>query len=166
MNKYFFKIIVSLFVLSFSIFVSVSFVVRPVKVNDNAMYPAYKKDSYILVNVFNKTTSKISKGDVVVVKTNDGYKVRRIIALPRTKIKMVNDELYLSDNRAFEEYLNQEYMASKSHPFTKDFYAETGENEYFVMGDNRDDSFDSRNGMGVINKKDIISAGVFIGGDK
>ena len=166
MNKYFFKVLISLFVLSVSIYVAVSFVMRPVKINDNAMHPTYDNGDYILTNVFNKTTNRIEDGQVAVIKTDNSYVVRRIIAGPNSKIEMINNNLYVNGQRKYEEYLNQEYMANQQFPFTENFSLTTGENEYFVMGDNRVDSIDSRNSLGNINIKDIVSVGVFVGGGK
>lgn len=153
MNKYPFRLLISLFILSVSIFVAVTFVVRPVKINDDGMYPTYQKNDYILANVFNKTLNKITEGQIAVIKTDDGYVIRRIIACPNSKIEIINNKLYVNNEKAIENI-----------PLSN-ISVKTGDKEYFVMGDNKTNLLNSRDELTVISQNDIISVGVFAGGE-
>lgn len=86
--------------------------------------------------------------DVIVFKTNKENLIKRIIGIPGDKVKVQNNKLYIN-NKEIKE-------SDQVKGVTNDFDEVTvGEGEYFVMGDNRENSTDSRV-FGCIHKKDII----------
>ncbi|MEW8994317.1 signal peptidase I [Clostridium sp.] len=97
---------------------------------------------------------KIKRGDLVSIKSyNNGdrnYLLKRIIALPNETIKIQGNKIYIN-----EELLNEPY-AYYSEPSKDDFNFTVPSDGYFVMGDNRMDSFDSRI-LGAISKTSINS---------
>lgn len=168
MLKSLFKFIVSLVLVSSTVFFIITFVARPVKVNDDSMSPTFKKGDYVIVNIFNKTTNQIDREKVVLIKRDGSYTLKRIIATSSCTVKMENDRLYINNVEYAEPYLNQEMINNSSKPYTNDFTVTLGEDEYFVLGDNRQNSVDSRNGLGVIKESEIMSSGVihvFTGGE-
>ena len=89
------------------------------------------------------------KGDSMNPKYKNNDLIKRIIGLPNDKIKVENGKLYINNKEYLENYINS-YTASY------DFDEITlKDNEYFVMGDNRYNSYDSRN-FGTITKNNII----------
>lgn len=84
--------------------------------------------------------------------------VKRIIGLPGDSIKMKNDQLYINDKKVEEPYLKEYKQDTKESgvTLTGDFEVEVPTGKYFVMGDNRLNSLDSRNGMGMPSEDDII----------
>jgi signal peptidase I len=109
--------------------------------------------------------SSPKRGDIVVVKIDDpetGEKehwVKRILAAPGDTIECIQGQIYVNDELLDEsEYISPEYeqqMIDEFGAFNTNFDAVTlGEDEYFVMGDNREDSKDSRH-LGPIKVENI-----------
>lgn len=119
-------------------------------VSGNSMLPnVHDKE----VKSVNKMVKKYKRGDIVIVKNNrDQYlMIKRIIGLPGEKLDVIYDDVYINDKKLDEPYVNQSDEKS-------DFYIRNirlKENEYYVMGDNRNYSIDSRE-LGPLKKSDII----------
>ena len=111
-----------------------TFIMTPAVVDGLSMYDTLNDHDIVLINKIVMKTNNINRFDIVVLKNNeDGDKIiKRIIGLPGEKIE---------DNFKTNE--------------TTDFTAETKENEYFVLGDNRELSKDSRY-LGNFKKENII----------
>lgn len=100
-----------------------------------------------------KKDTPIARGDIVIVKTDDHYIIKRVIALPGETIQCLNGDVYINDEKLEEDYISTE---------TEDFEQVTLLNdEYFVMGDNRSNSKDSRE-IGPVTKDEIISKNIFV----
>lgn len=117
-----------------------TFVLRPLQVHGPSMYPTLEDGDPILTNVAAYLIFGVERFDVVVLKdevSGDQW-IKRIIGLPGETIKVENNELYINDELVEEPFLSQDAI-------TRDFEAVTiGEGQYFVMGDNRRNSLDSR----------------------
>lgn len=119
-------------------------------VNGNSMLPNVHDKEIKLVN---KMVKKYKRGDIVIVKNNRGQylMIKRIIGLPGERLDVIYDDVYINDKKLDESYVNQSDEKS-------DFYIRNirlKEDEYYVMGDNRNDSIDSRE-LGPLKKSDII----------
>lgn len=129
------------------------FIVEPVRVSGNSMYPTLKDNDIVLLNKFNKN---IKRFDIVVFQYGDKKLIKRVIGLPNEHIKYVNGILYINNEKIDDVDLKVE---------TDNFYLDDlgydkiPEGYYFVMGDNRTLSEDSRV-IGLISKKDIKGVGV------
>ena len=159
------KVIVIAFVIAF---ICSRLIVLPIQVEGNSMYPTLEDGEFGVSYVFKKQFLEIERGDIVVVhyKPADEYWVKRIIALPNETIYCKDDKIYIDGKVLDEPYLDQEYVESirKSQGyFTEDFEAVTlGDDEYFVMGDNRIASLDSRRLNEMFTIDDIRSASGFV----
>ena len=128
--------------------ISVAFVVvggllfmRPVKNEGSGMSPTINDGDRIF---FSRTAGKIERGEIVLFRyPNDPRKsfIKRIVALPGDTIRIDDSGgLYINDNLTAEPYLSADrHRTPRSLPLQT-----LKENEYFVMGDNRDASNDSR----------------------
>ena len=125
------------------------FVFNFILVKGDSMNPKYKNNDFMFLNKIIYKFTPIKRGDVVVLKYKNDDLIKRVIGLPKDKIKVENGKLYINNKEYKEDYINS-YTASE------DFDEVTiKNNEYFVMGDNRYNSYDSRR-FGPINKKDIM----------
>lgn len=130
-----------------------SFVITPVRVSGSSMYPTLKDGDIVLLKKYDKN---IERFDIVVCNYNDSKIIKRVIGLPGETIKYVNGFLYINNQKIEDISLNVE---------TDDFYLEDlgyeiiPEDYYFVLGDNRGISKDSRI-IGLISIDDIDGVGV------
>ncbi len=126
-----------------------------------SMEPTLFNNDKVLVNKSAAWSGSIDHQDIIVIRDdeNDKYYVKRIIGLPGEKVEIKDDTLYINDKQKEEPYLpekNEEVDLLKMN-MTGDFDPiKVPANQYFVMGDNRLDSRDSRNGLGYINEEDIV----------
>lgn len=100
-----------------------------------------------------KDTTEIKRGDIVIVQTDNHYIIKRVIGLPGETIQCFNGDIYINDKKLEEDYTSSD---------TDDFDVITLKtDEYFVMGDNRSNSKDSRT-IGPITKDEIVSKHIFV----
>lgn len=147
------------------------FIATPVVVNGTSMNPTLQHKDVMLLYKLTKHTRGIRRFDIVVINTDSGRLIKRVIALPGDKItyrieKDTEDNeigvLYINGEVVKEKFIDEDAKKNtcKEFPYygkwegcTKEI--EVGENEYFVMGDNRGNSNDSRM-IGAIDKDDIM----------
>ncbi len=127
-----------------------TFIATPGVVHGSSMDNTLNDKNLVIINKITLKTENINRFDIVVLKNNDDNDkiIKRIIGLPNEKIEYINNELYINDKLvAVPNYLTFES--------TNDFEATTGNSEYFVLGDNRDVSKDSRY-FGNFKYEDIV----------
>lgn len=143
-----------------------TFFVKPVKVLGASMYPTLHHQDQGLSSVIQKVAQGIKRFDIVVVylPSEEKYIVKRVIGLPNETISFIDEQLYINEQAITEGFLNETYVATTKaelNYFTKDVTAVTlKNNEYFLMGDNRPYSLDSRY-YGPFKVDQIISIGLF-----
>lgn len=135
-----------------------------VRVDGESMYPTLKNGELLVINKqVVRNVYNIKRGDVIVAKTGTKhYVIKRVVGLPGDEIEVSPKGMVKINNEILEEkYLN---------PFTDDTVIVTGidgtektkipEGQYFIMGDNRFDSLDSRE-YGSVPQKDFLGKVVF-----
>jgi signal peptidase I len=141
-----------------------TFLISPYIVEGASMEPTLHNQEKIFVNKFN-LTAHFSRGEIVVIKGKEENYVKRIIGIPGDTIVMKNDQLFINGVLFKESYLSQNLELAKkigSH-LTGDFGPITvPNNKFFVIGDNRLYSKDSRNGLGYFTKEDIVGQSEFV----
>lgn len=154
----------TLFILMIFVILGV-FVVQPVIVEGTSMLPVLHDGERLLVNklIYYKWKSfswgHIERGDVVVFwypKDPDKSFVKRVIGLPGETVEVRNGVVYINGQRLHEKYIDPEYNQNMANfPLRK-----VEEHYYFVMGDNRDNSSDSRY-WGLVPEKYIYGKAFF-----
>lgn len=127
-----------------------SFIATPIRVNGSSMYPTLENGNYMILKKYEK--SSIDRFDIVVVKRGKERLIKRVIGLPKEDIAYKDNALYIEDEKIDDGY---------GDGYTSDFVDYCTSDEYFVMGDNREDSLDSRV-FGCVNKKDILGTTNFV----
>ena len=125
------------------------FVAQPVVVDGSSMLPTLHEGERLIVNkmIYYKIESvswgHIQRGDVVVFwypKEPDKSYVKRVIGLPGETVEIRNGTVYVNGEMMQENYLDGSYNQSGANYQAK----KVDEHYYYVMGDNRDNSSDSR----------------------
>jgi signal peptidase I len=136
----------------------VVFVVQPVKVEGTSMLPRLHDGERIFVNKLiyydeYRWAPKIERGDIVVFWFPDDPSksyIKRVIGLPGERVEVREGNVFINGSILEEKYLDpKENLSSRSQPAV-----DVKLNYYFVMGDNRDNSSDSRF-WGLVPKKYI-----------
>ena len=113
-------------------FVLFKFLFIPIQVVGNSMAPTYRNGSYRLVNRLSYRKHPPGRGDVVAIRL-PGTRVmemKRIIGLPSERISVRRDTVYINGEALVEPYLKNRVRWG---PFDRTL----GENEFYVVGDNR-----------------------------
>lgn len=126
-----------------------TFIATPIKVNGNSMYDTLDGSEFMILNKL----AKVDRYDIVVVDTDSEELIKRVYGLPGEKISIENNAIYINDKKIEDSYAYGETSDYKSIVLKED--------EYFVLGDNRAVSLDSRI-IGPINKKKIKGTTNFI----
>lgn len=134
------------------------FIAQPHKVSGYSMFPNYHDGDYIITDKISYKLGQPKRGEIVVFKNprDDSQDfIKRIIGLPGEKVKLLSNHIYINSQPLNEPYLGQEII-TEGQLFLKDGDEVTVEpNHYFVLGDNRPRSSDSRE-WGAIETKAII----------
>lgn len=124
-----------------------TYIVTPVMVSGASMDTTLQDKEIMILNKINYRFNEIKRFDIVVIKEGNSYIIKRVIGLPNEVISYKNDTLYINGEAKKEYFKNQK---------TNDFDEIKIDNDcYFVMGDNRKVSLDSRL-IGCIPKKQIL----------
>lgn len=149
-----------------AIFILLSFVAQRTRVNGNSMYPSLEDGQSVIVNKLSYRFSDIERFDVVIFPHyNEEYNkeinyIKRVIGMPGELISIKDGLIYIDGEVLTESYgYFSEGDTSYSGIAEEEIYI--GEDEYFVLGDNRNASDDSR-AFGCISKDDIIGEALMI----
>lgn len=129
------------------------FVMQPFYVKGDTMSPSLQDKDYLMVNMINKD---FNRGDIVVFKYPKDptqFFIKRIIGLPGDKIEIKDGKVLINGNQLDEKYLTA--GTETILPLRGYGKMELGSGEYFLLGDNRDKSLDSRI-FGLVDKSLIV----------
>lgn len=125
-----------------------------------SMDPNFETGEYVVANRIGYLTGKPVRGDVVILKypgdpEHKKY-IKRVIGLPGDKIQIINGSFYINDKKLTESYIPEETETNSERTINEVLKADN----YFVVGDNRTNSSDSRV-WGTAPRADIIGKAVF-----
>ncbi|MFK8881918.1 MULTISPECIES: signal peptidase I sipT [Bacillus amyloliquefaciens group] len=143
------------------------FLFEPYLVEGSSMYPTLHDGERLFVNKSVNYIGEIERGDIVIINgdTSKVHYVKRLIGKPGETVEMKNDTLYINGKKIDEPYLasNKKEAKKLGVNLTGDFGpVKVPKGKYFVMGDNRLNSMDSRNGLGLIAENRIVGTSKFV----
>jgi signal peptidase I len=153
--------------LAFSILIAVVlivFIYQPVKVEGTSMEPGLTDNERIFINKFTYKLNlgDVKRGDTVVFwyprDTTKSY-IKRVVGLPGDRIRISRGQVYVNGVALTEEYVAQRYRDSSTWEDGREVTVPTG--EYFVLGDHRNSSSDSR-AWGFVPRPNIYGKAVFV----
>lgn len=151
-KKPFWKELISYVILIAIVLIIKRYVVSPIRVNGESMVPTLEDRDYMILNKIGYRFGNIKRFDIVVISYDGEYLIKRVIGLPGEKIEYKNNKLYVNGKYVKEEYTRKEMDDYNIEQLGE---VEVPEDCYFVLGDNRPISKDSRI-IGFIKRDDIM----------
>jgi signal peptidase I len=134
------------------------FLYQPVKVEGTSMMPGLEDQERIFVNKFVYRWEPIARGDIVVFRyprdTSKSF-IKRVIAVAGDHVRIDSGQVYVNDQPVEEDYVPSDYADARSYPEII-----IPVNTFFVLGDHRTMSDDSRD-FGPVNERFIYGKAVF-----
>ena len=137
------------------------FIYQPVKVEGTSMMPTLVEGERIFINKITYTlgSGRIDRWDTVVfwypLDPSKSY-IKRVIGIPGDQIEMFHGDVFVNGKLMSEPYVPEEYRDNYNMPRTV-----VPADKYFVMGDHRSSSNDSR-AWGMVDRKNIYGKAVFV----
>lgn len=128
------------------------FVAQPFFVRGASMEPTLKDGNYLIIDELSYRLGDPSRGDIVVFHISDGssqFLIKRIIGLPGETVEIRDGDVFIGGVELEEEYLPDSLTTSGVTRISLD------DDDFFVLGDNRGASYDSRQ-WGKLEKDNII----------
>lgn len=157
-------------VIALSIFLVIYlFFLQPHQVNGLSMFPNFQNGEYVLTDKVTFKMRNPKRGEVIVfhapaaahcpLGTGCDF-IKRVIGLPGETVEVKNGHIYINSQELKEPYIPAEYVTQPGE-FSKNRVITLGPDEYFVDGDNRPYSSDSR-AWGPITKSAIVGRAFFV----
>jgi signal peptidase I len=135
------------------------FLYQPVRVEGTSMLPMLQDQDRLFINKMAYRVGEIHRGDVVVfLYPHDHEKsyIKRVIALPGDDLRIDHGQVYVNGDKVAEKYVPKRFADDRSQPEMT-----VPANEYFVMGDHRSISSDSRD-FGPVDRELIYGKAAFV----
>lgn len=158
LSNYFLDILQTI-VLALAIFmIAYLFLFQPHQVKGHSMDPNLQDGEYLLTDKLSYRFSKPKRGDIVVfeapINRREDY-IKRIIGLPGENILVRDGKVLVNGHPLEETYLPANFRTNPGVFLAEGATITLGPDDYIVLGDNRDNSSDSRS-WGAIKKKDLV----------
>lgn len=139
-----------------TVFIVRHFIFKPFYVKGQSMEPTFFEQEYLIIDQMSYRFREPNRGEIIVFRPPTGVKdfyLKRIIGLPGERVRIEENTVIVCNTECHVVEENT-YLGKSVH--TEGAVSMTlGPDQYFVMGDNREHSFDSRK-FGAITKKDIV----------
>ena len=136
------------------------FIFKPFVVKGASMEPNFHEKEYLIIDELTYRFAAPHRGDIIVLRshaTDDrDFFLKRIIGLPGDRVQIVNNRVKIYDSTHVDGfYLGETDYLQQSVITSGDTDVTLGSDEFFVLGDNRGASLDSRR-IGPIQRKDVV----------
>jgi signal peptidase I len=135
------------------------FLYQPVRVEGTSMLPVLEDQDRLFINKMAYRVGEIHRGDVVVFqypRDHEKSYIKRVIALPGDDLRIDHGEVYVNGTKVVEGYVPKRFSDDRSQPEMV-----VPVHEYFVMGDHRSISSDSRD-FGPVDRDLIYGKAAFV----
>lgn len=151
-------------VLSLAIILPIRYyLVQPFFVKGASMEPAFEDSDYLLINEISYRFSEPARGDVIVFRNPEDRRqffIKRIIGLPNETIEIKDNKVIIYNEEKLDGFILSESYLKLDQETLGNMLLRLGVNEYFVLGDNRLQSSDSRR-WGPVDKT-LITGKTFL----
>lgn len=138
-------------------------IAEPHLVSGDSMVPNFHTGDYIITNKLLMKLSQPKRGEVIVLqnpRNSDQVFIKRVVGLPGESIKVSQGLVYINGQVLDEPYLPQGTLTSGQQFLTEDEEIVVPDDQYFVLGDNRGESSDSRE-WGPITSQLVVGQALF-----
>jgi signal peptidase I len=142
-----FRELAEVVVLAVILYFGISFAVQAVHVEGLSMWATLDDNDYLIANKVDYRLHNPQRGDIIILRPpTDNSKdfIKRVIALPGERLLIRSGVVYINGRKLDEPYLPEAWIAYTDWPSNNSNGQVMGANQYFVMGDNRNRSQDSR----------------------
>ena len=138
------------------------FLFKPFYVKGQSMEPTFYEKDYLIIDEITYRFRGPERGEVVVLDSpvNEDHYLKRIVALPGERVKVEDNKVVVYNDEHLRGLVLEEFYLEEETPGS--ISVTLGSDQYFVMGDNRDASYDSRR-FGAIDANDIVGRVLFRG---
>lgn len=139
------------------------FVAQFHKVSGNSMVPTFQSGDFLITEKVNYRLGSPKRGDIIVLKNPRDESqdfIKRVIGLPGDNVKIEGGSVFINGQLLSEQYLPNNTLTHPGAFLTEGNTIKVGTNQYFVLGDNRNHSSDSRD-WGGVTKKEIVGKAFF-----
>ncbi len=143
------------------------FLIQPFYVKGASMEPSFYDHEYLIIDEISYRFREPQRGDIIVFRYPQNpqeYFIKRLIGLPGEKVQLKDGDVYLYNQQSPDGFkLNEPYLSpgTKTYGFNEEILS-LGRDEFYLLGDNRNSSKDSRS-FGPVNKSFIIGRVLFRG---
>lgn len=154
--KEFFKDSIKIIICVIIFLVVVVYVFSISQVVGSSMHPTLQNKELFVLNKLHYKFKDIERGDIISLEYADTkYLIKRVIGLPGDYVSIKDNKVYLNGALYEEAYISDELEYDDFDLKSSFGYDKIPEDMYFVLGDNRENSKDSRE-IGLIKKSDIM----------